>query len=652
MHTNHLPINTSKMSTDQVRALEVAESARDREDASKGFAAQLLFGHFRSDLIMPFPHQQDDDRRVGDELVARVTEFLSANLDPEEADATRTIPQNVIDGLRRIGVFKMKVPMEYKGLGLSQVNYNRVIQAIASYCGSTAVLVSAHQSIGVPTPLKLYGSEEQRRKYLTRIARGDLSAFALTEPEVGSDPARMTTTATPIEGGMAYLINGVKQWCTNGPIADQIVVMARTPDDDGKPAITAFLVEGDSEGVEHVHRCDFMGLRAIQNGIIRFTDVRVPRQNIIWGEGKGLKLALKTLNTGRLTLPAACAGIGKQCLAIAREWGAEREQWGKPIGEHEAGAAKIAAIAADTFAMDSVAWLTSHWGDQAREIRIDAAMAKLFCSETAWRVVDTTMQLRGGRGYERADSLRERGEKPFPVERMMRDCRINTIIEGTSDIMRLFIAREALEPHLRVAGGLLRSRASIFARIGALGSMSVFYPRWYAARRIRSRTGPRFRFAGPLATHFRFIDRASNRLAAELFRAMVRHRARLEQRQFVLASLMDAGTELFAMAAACAHAHQLVVYNGTDGRPIDLADLFCRGARGRIVAHLNLARRNNQRRANKIAKGVLTGKFRWLETGSIPARVPPPPGEESPHRGRRPSSARRPPPLRSSNNGT
>lgn len=596
--------------------MEVAESAREQK-AGTGFGSALFMGRYDAGLMTPFPEQTQRERHIGDEMVDRVSAFLTANLDPDEVDETCTIPDHVVKGLWDLGVFRMKLPPEYGGLGFSQVNYNRVLMAMASYCGSTAVLVSAHQSIGVPQPLKMFGTDQQKARFMPRLAQGALSAFALTEADVGSDPARMTTTAVRSADGTHYLLNGLKQWATNGPIAELMVVMAQTAPHNGRPQITAFIVEGDSPGVEVVHRCDFMGLRAIQNGLIRFTDVKVPADNVLWGEGLGLKLALKTLNTGRLTLPAACVGLGKQCLAIAREWGGSRVQWGLPVGRHEAGRDKIAYIAATTFAMEAVTWLTSDWADQGRDIRIEAAMAKLFCSEAAWRIVDRTMQLRGGRGYERAASLKARGERPYPVERLMRDCRINTIIEGTSEIMRLFLAREALDPHLRLAGDLLRPGTGLWRKASTALRAAAFYARWYPARLLGRMLPGRHRSFGALSRHLRFADRASDRLAAGMFAAMLRHGPGLERRQLLLGNLMDVGTELFAMTAACARARSLPRGEGGAGDPMRLADVFCRQARQRINERFRAAARGGGRAANALAGRVLDGEFTWMEEGII-----------------------------------
>ncbi len=615
--------SVSGLNEGQRQALEVAETARDAAAEAAGFAGGLFLGSFDRSKLDPFPRQGEEDRAVGDAMVKEVSEFLLEHLDAEAVDETRTIPDKIVTGLQALGVFRMKVPVEYGGLGFSQVNYNRVLMAIASHCGSTAVLVSAHQSIGVPQPLKMFGTPEQKERFLRRIAEGAISAFALTEPEVGSDPARMSTKAELSADGSHYVLNGVKQWTTNGPIADLMVVMAQTRPllvhGKSRPQITAFVVEADSPGVETLHRCDFMGLRGIQNGLIRFTDVKVPAENVIWGEGLGLKLALRTLNTGRLTLPAACTGMGKQCLSVARRWGKRRVQWGLPIGEHEAGSEKVADIAATTFAMEAVTWLTSHWADEGRDIRIDAAMAKLFCSEAAWRLIDETLQLRGGRGYERARSLEERGEDPWPLERMLRDCRINTIIEGTSDIMRLFLAREALDPHLKRAADVLSTRTPLSRRLKAAGRLLGHYAAWYPRRLLGAWNPAELFTAGRLARHDRFVGRNSNRLATALVSAMGKHRQKLERRQLLLGHLMDAGTELFAMAATCAWARSEASLHRSEGDPMRLADLFCRGARRRIQTHFRDAKaRPLHRAAAALARAVLEGRYAWLEKGVIP----------------------------------
>ena len=604
-------------------ALEVTEAAREAEWHHPSFIAELFMGRLRSDLIIPYPEQSEGDRRIGDAFMAKLEPFLKAHVDPDEIDRTGELPADVIQGLARLGCFGMKIPTAYGGLGLSQTNYNRIISLLGSYCGSTTVWLSAHQSIGAPQPLMLFGTEEQKRRYLPRLAQGAVSAFALTEPGVGSDPANMLTTATPIDGTNEYLLNGEKLWCTNGPVAEIIVVMAKTPSvvigGRERKQITAFIVERSMPGVEAVHRCEFMGLKGIQNGVLRFTNVHVPKENIVWGMGLGLKLALITLNAGRIAIPAASLGAAKRCLQITRVWAKERKQWGSAIGKHEAVATKIGEMAATVFAMDAMVWLASAMVDRkTTDIRLEAAIAKLFCSEVCWQVIDDTLQIRGGRGYETAQSLRGRGEAGIPIERMMRDARINRIIEGTSQIMRLFIAREALDAHMRIVSKLLSAGQSpaekLRAALGAFAYYAMWYPRQWCS------VGAWFRYAAfsePLAGHLRFVDRASHRLARALFHGAVYHQTRLAYRQQLLGRLVDVGADLFAMAAACSKAQAMTRLQPSERSPVELADLFCRLARRRVNATMRARHCNDDRRTYQAAQGVLNGRFTWLEEGIV-----------------------------------
>ena len=616
-------IDTSKMNEGKRAAMEVAESARETEWNNPSFGGELFMGNFRADLIDPFPVQPDDEKKIGDELVSKVSQFLKDNLDAEEVDATRTIPADVLKGLADMKLFAMKIPKQYGGLGLSQVNYNRVMMAISSHCGGTAVLISAHQSIGIPQPLKMFGTEEQKSKYFPWFAEGKISAFALTEPNVGSDPAQMSTKAELTEDGQHYLISGEKLWCTNGPIADVMVVMAQTEpkirNDREIKQITAFIVEKDYPGIEVIHRCDFMGIRGIQNGLLKFTNVKVPTDNIIMGKGRGLKLALATLNTGRLTLPAACTGMAKACLSFVRRWGNKREQWGAKIGKHEAGAEKISHVAAGAFAMEAVTFLTSAWADSRdKDIRIEAAMAKMFCSEMAWNIIDETMQFRGGRGYEKASSLQARGEDPYPIERLMRDCRINRIIEGTTDIMRLFLAREAMDPHLKVAADLLKKHTPTGQKIRAGVQLATFYSKWYPSQWLNSSIWHNHsKMGSKLAKHFQYVESTSHKLARTIFHYMGLYQDRLERKQMILGRLMDIGTELFAISASCSYAHSMVEKKPEDLTPLYLADVFSLDAENRVKKLFDDLSDNHDHKKVKLSKSVLEGDLTWLEEGII-----------------------------------
>ncbi|MFT4177806.1 MAG: acyl-CoA dehydrogenase family protein [Luteolibacter sp.] len=558
MSTHDSIIDTSRMSSGERAALELAESSRDSRELS-GFAASIFDGAPDFRILFPFPLQSPDDQAEGDAFLKKLHAFLQAETDPDAIDREGEIPDSVIRGLAELGAFGIKIPRTYGGLGLSQTNYSRTAMLLGSHCGNLTALLSAHQSIGLPQPLLVFGTEEQKQKYLTRCAAGSISAFALTEKDVGSDPARMKTTATLSEDGTHYLLSGEKIWCTNGLKADAIIVMALTPTPTKPRATTAFIVETSWPGVEIVNRCHFMGLRALYNGVIHFNNVRVPRENIVGEPGKGLKVALTTLNTGRLTLPAACVGLLHRCLDIALPWAREREQWGQPIGKHAAIAGKLADLSADAFATESLVLYTSALvdADHSADIRLEAALAKLWGTEAGWRGADTTMQIKGGRGYETADSLRARGENPDPIERLLRDCRINTIFEGSTEIMHLFIAREALDPHLRRGAGALDTRKSISERLKTALSAAGFYTTWYPARWL-PRTGNLPADLDPaLRSHCATISSLSRRLARTLFHSMARYGPKLDRQQLLLGRLVNIGAELLAMSSSIAHAHAL-----------------------------------------------------------------------------------------------
>lgn len=610
-------------------AMDLAEDSRETEWQFPSFVGELFQGRFRWDMLSPFPEQSDEDRRIGDDLIAQVKVVLERTLDPEQVDLTAQIPQAALDALAELGLFGLKIPKEYGGLGLSQTNYNRVCGFISTYCGSTGATLSAHQSIGVPQPLKMFGTPEQKEKYLPRFAKGAISAFALTEPGVGSDPAKMTTTAMPTEDGRHYVINGEKLWCTNGPIADVLIVMAVTPpkvvNGKEKKQITAFMVEKDTPGFEIAHVCSFMGIRGIKNGLLRFRDVKVPVENIIGRPGDGLKIAFVTLNTGRLTIPGAAAAGGKAALLGLRQWVNERVQWGAPIGKHQAVAQKLADMAADTYAMDAIATLACRFVDMGQaDIRLEAAMAKYYCTETGCRIADDALQIRGGRGFEQTHSLRRRGEVPLPMERGVRDARISRIVEGTSEIMQLFIAREAMDPHMQRVVPILAPHiiSSNKSKTRLIAEAAIHYVPWMIRVMAPSRSDyPTQHLNGVNRGHLVYIGRTAKRLARTMLFTMGKFGPKLEYQQMILAQFVDIGTYLFAMAATLARAEGQLGRNGGDESLQAMVDLFCRNARKRIETAFQNVKRNHNDLYGEVGSAYMEGKLDWMLTdayGDVP----------------------------------
>src|SRR5437016_3232199 len=615
-------IDTSKMSAGKAAALELAESSRDPLDERGSFASNLFIGRFDFDRIFPYPKQSAEDVAAGEEFLAQLRSYLRDNVDADEIDRTGEIPQKNIDELFAMGAFAIKVPKQYGGLGLSQVNYGRAAMLLGSWDANLTALVSAHQSIGVPQPLLLFGTEEQKAKYLPRVARKEISAFALTEMNAGSDPANMSLRADLSEDGTAWVLNGEKLWCTNLIKAGVLVVMAKTPPKivNGKERkqISAFIVDVDWPGVEITYRCRFMGLRALYNGIVKFTNVRVPRENMIAKEGQGLKVALTTLNTGRLTIPAACVGLSKRLLEISRKWASERIQWGGPIGRHSAIAGKIAEMAGNTFAMEAMTFLTSGLVDRkAGDLRIETAMCKMWSTETTWKISDDAMQVRGGRGYETAQSLAGRGEEAIPVERFLRDCRINTIFEGSSEIMRLFVAREALDPHLKVGGAIFNTQLPMSERVKAVFTSGKFYAGWYPRQWFSSGAGKVDNLDRQLQKHVDDAARTSKKLARGLFHAMARFGPKLDREQLLLSRFVGIATELFAISATCSFAQYKIDHGESPDDVLSVANYFCRSAKMRIDNYFAGTRRNVDKRGYQVTQELLAGKHSTLGEGIV-----------------------------------
>lgn len=610
--------------------MQLAEEAREAEWKFPSFTAEMFRGNFRWDLLHPYPVQDPEDKKIGDAIIEQVRVVLEAHLDPVEVDRTGVYPKKVLQELAKIGVMGMKTPPEYGGLGLTFANYARILGFVSSYCQSTAAWVSAHQSIGVPEPLKTFGTPEQKKKYLPRLATGEISAFALTEPEVGSDPAKMSTTATPSADGRTYKINGRKLWITNGPDADIILVMAKTPPKikDGReiPQISAFIVETKTPGFSVSKRCDFMGLRGLSNGELIFEDVEVPAENLIGQPGQGLKIALTTLNTGRIGVPAAGVGGMKNALRDAKKWTTERVQWGRPVGEHQVIAKKVANFAADTFAMQSILTIACSFADRKNaDVRLEAAAAKYFCTERAWADSDDLLQAIGGRGFETATSMYNRGEYPYMIERALRDSRVGRIFEGSSEIMQLIMAREAMDTHLSLMMPILMPKKkdkekSLISRVlTAVKFYAGWYPKTWMPASVDFKVS---QLGGANRGHLAFAAKTCKKLARKMFHTMAKFGPKLEYEQIILGNFVDIGVDLFVMSACLAHAEALLAANPADKTPDGLADLFCQGARERIARNFAAIGKNHNKLFNKTAGKLMKGELDWMVT-DVYADLPP-----------------------------
>ncbi|HZK82331.1 MAG TPA: acyl-CoA dehydrogenase family protein, partial [Humisphaera sp.] len=426
------------MPTFKHRDQEEMEKAKDLLEgapAEMGFVKSLFFGRLKSEAVLPYPRQDDDEARRTDELIARVDAFMKANVDSDQIDREERIPQSVIDGLASLGILGLTVPKEYGGGGFSHTAYCRVLECISAHDASTAVLVGAHQSIGLKA-LMLMGTEQQKREFLPDLAAGrKLAAFCLSEPEVGSDAANVQTRAVLSEDGTHYLINGEKKFATNAAIAGMLTVMARTTVQENgrtREKVTAFLVTPDLPGFEVVkNNRSKMGVRGSWQAVLRFTDMPVPVDRVLGEVGKGLKVALGVLNYGRCTLSVGCVGGAKRALELTLARATTRKQFGRPLAEFHLVKQKIARMAENLYAMEAITYLCSGLVDRHEgDIMLETAIAKLFCSESMWQIADDCLQVWGGEGY-----MRENG-----IERMVRDARINRIVEGASEVMSAFIA--------------------------------------------------------------------------------------------------------------------------------------------------------------------------------------------------------------------
>lgn len=558
----------------QKKQIEQVEELLFDGPAKEGFAKDLYFGRFRTDSIMPYPEPSEGAKSSGDSMVEKTKNFCRESIDPDAIDRQAEIPDAVIKGLANIGVLGMTIGKDHGGAGMTQYNYCRVMEIIGGHCASTTVFVNAHHSIGMRA-LELFGTDDQKARWLKPLTTGEkIGAFALTEQAAGSDASNVRTTAKLSDNGENYILNGEKRWITNGGIADVLTVMARTPDPsdpDGK--ITAFLVTPNMKGFEVLEeRMEKVGIRGTATSRIKFTDMVVPKENVLGEVGKGLKLALTVLDFGRTTFGAACTGTAKYCLERMVARANSRRQFGKTLGEFEMVRGKIAEAAADMYAMESATYHTAALIDSgAEDYMVETAMLKVFASDQLWRIVNDCLQIWGGKGFFT--------DQPF--ERMMRDARLNLIGEGANDVLRCFIASVGFR-HL---GKELKG-----------GGDEGFLKTWTNRASIMGES-----FVGPKIPvkheHLRYFARAIGKqigqFSWQMKMAIAKHQEGIIDKQYIQGRLGDIATELFMASCVYSRLTGLLV-NGTIPEP----DKELEFKTGRL--YMRLAQTRNERRFEEL----------------------------------------------------
>ncbi len=612
-------------------SVAVAETARDKASYA-GFLAGLFEADVRWELLTSAPLPEMSPAAL--DFLARFKAAITP-LDPDRVDSEGELPEALLNRLAELGALGMKIPRQFGGKELTQFEYQQVATLCGSFDASLTVFLSAAQSIGVPEPLRLFGTEEQKAKYLPRLARGEISGFALTEKSVGCDIAKVETYAQRVkENGrtVAYRLTGEKFFITNSAKSDSeflssmLVVIARIVDHPGELTnpqaprkYGAFIVEPRQPGCS-VTRLRFEGVRGIYNGAPTFHNVHVPVDDRLGSEEDGLRIALATLTVGRLTLPAACLGGLKQCLSVMRWWAGTRVQWNKPIGEHTLVGQKLCRAAAYSLALEAMMALCGAWANKKGDLRLESAAAKIVGSEWYWDVVNDLFQVRGGRGFMTVESQRKNGEFAVPAMRMLRDARINLVWEGTSEILRIWMAREALSPYIEQGLAFLEGPPSkklsaplYYARMALRACLPSLN-----ARRTSARLGKKY------ARWVRFIEASARRLTRSTLAVTVRHRQGLHNKQLLLQDLVNDSLWLFCMTATLWYASQEPMRSKPGIQ--ELCHYFCHDMAAQLSPYsspaLGKRNRNTDRVVYKLAQRIMEGEYGWLEEGIVPLREP------------------------------
>lgn len=544
--------------------------ANDNGKNMCSFSKALFAGCIEQKLIFPYPEIDQEEKESLTLILQSIREFASDHIDPALIDTSEEIPKEVLDGLAELGLFGMSIPEEYGGFGFSSTAYNRVFEEIAGIDGSLAVTLGGHQSIGLKG-LLLHGTEAQKKKYLPKLASGEwLAAFALTEPGAGSDAAGIQSRALPDQGNGYYVLNGNKIWITNGGIANLFTVFAKAPvGDDGEEKITAFIVTRDMEGFSSGKEEEKLGIHGSSTTEIHFDNIKLPHDNVLGTLGKGFKVAMEVLNSGRLGLAAGCVGGMKRLMEMSVEYAKNRKQFETPIAKFEMIQAKITRMVVDTFAVESMVYLTTGLIDKGDvDYSVESAMCKVFASEALWRTANESMQIAGGIGYS----------KEYPYERALRDSRINLIFEGTNEVLRLFIALAGMQEHgeyLKKVGKALQN---------PLDKMGILTD--YAIHRIKDRVATQ-RLTGvhiALTEQVSKFEEYAKQLHLAVEKVLAKHRKKIIHQEFLLHRIADMAIDLFAMAAVISRLDAMLAEMGERKvqRELTIGKTFCEEAWRRI----------------------------------------------------------------------
>lgn len=502
----------------------------EEEGAKPSFGKQLYSGRLELEHVFPYPEADQAEKRAVGDLLEKLRSFCEMEIDPSDIDRRGEIPESVIRGLGHMGILGLSIPAEFGGLGMTQYAYCRAMEQLASHCGSTALLVNAHQSVGLKA-LLLFGTPKQKTEWLRPLATGEkLAAFSLTEPNAGSDAAGIETRADYDPQKKVYRINGKKQWTTNGSIAGFLTVMARTENE----GITAFIVTPDMPGFKiAAPALEKVGYRGTRTSNLVFENMEVPEENILGTKGKGLRVCLTVLDYGRTTFGATCTGVAKYLIRRAEIYAVQRHQFNQPLASFPLVKQKLAEMSALAYAMDASTYLTAGLVDAGQEdIMLETAILKVFASESLWKILYDTMQIFGGKSFFSSE----------PFERMMRDARINMIGEGSNEVLRVFIAAAGL----RDVGMRYQALLHSMKHPSSLpGSLSMFI-----GRLMRTFGKPEIPVRSPvIVPQADRLRRSARRFSHSVLRLLVRYREAVVEEQLKLNRIAECAISLYTATA-------------------------------------------------------------------------------------------------------